>query len=319
MTQKPVVAFGDAAADVLIRLPPKTGRAALRDISPRAFPGGAMGNTAVALARLGVPVALAAAVGGDGYGRFLRRRFEECGVDVAQMVTLPERFTLVTTAIIDREGERYLAAYPPQGMASAYYPAGRLDRDWLGQAAWLHATGAPFGEGTTREAAIEAMQVAREAGVPVSFDLNLRPRSEDLPGDLVERLWQAVRLSDNVFGSGADEFTYFTGESDRVEAAHSLARSGAVVVARTGPEGCLVIQPGQAPVRVPAFPTAVVDTLGAGDVFDAGFITARLAGRDVLEAARWANAAAALSIAGEGAAEHLEREALERLLAGVRL
>ncbi|MGH3400274.1 MAG: carbohydrate kinase family protein, partial [Streptosporangiaceae bacterium] len=75
------------------------------------------------------------------------------------------------------------------------------------------------------------------------------------------------------------------------------------VVVRTGPDGCLIVPRGAAePVRVPGFPVDVVDTNGAGDTHTGVFIAALAHGADPLEAARRANAAAALSVTRPGPA-----------------
>ena len=65
------------------------------------------------------------------------------------------------------------------------------------------------------------------------------------------------------------------------------------VIARSGDHGCAVITSSGATHHVPAFKVDVVNTLGAGDICNAGFITARLDGRSIVEAARWGNAVAA--------------------------
>ena len=315
MTGPAVLIVGDVVADLLVTLPPKTGRSTLKDILPPIYPGGTVGNTAVALARFGTPVSLASAVGADGYGSFLIEELTKLGVDTRRMITLPERYTLTISVIVDRDGERYFAMYPQEGMAQAYYPPERVKPEWFSEISWLHVSGSSFWEGTTAEAILRAMQFARDARIPVSFDMNLRPLDDRLPETVAARFWQAVQLSDVVLGSATDEFTFLTGLEDAVEAAHRLVAAGPTVVARAGALGCVVYRPDAGPIRSPAFPVHVVDTLGAGDVFDAGFIIAMLAGHDLVEAARWGNAAAALSISQAGAAIDLTRAGLAQLLA----
>lgn len=314
MIHQSLLAIGDIAADLLIHLPPKLAQASLRDILPPIYPGGTIGNTAVALARFGIPVTLASAIGHDGYGDFLKESLSAIGVDTSHVISLSNRFTLTVSVVIDRDGERYLAMYPQRGMASSYYPPDQVNSSWMQNVGWLHASGAPFWEGTTVDTVIAAMHAARAGGIPISFDMNLRPLAVELPRHFVENLWQAIRLSDYIFGSGIEEFSYLTNNPDPMAASRQLAQYGATVISRWGNQGCYVLSLENSPVHIPAFSTSVVDTLGAGDVFDAGFITAMLEGYDAVEAARWGNAAAALSIARTGAALHLTRESLDRLL-----
>ncbi len=98
-------------------------------------------------------------------------------------------------------------------------------------------------------------------------------------------------------------------------AARALSDGQRLVVARLGADGALAAGPlSEGICHVPTIPTPVVDTLGAGDAFDAGFIAARLAGRDTREALRWGNATAALKITRPGARGTPSREELERML-----
>jgi sugar/nucleoside kinase (ribokinase family) len=310
-----VVIVGDVGADLLIRLPARSGTALLAAIAPVAFPGGTVGNTAVALARFGLSVAVVSAVGDDVFGRYLRDAFLAHGVQPVIQV-IPGRPTMLILAVIDHDGERYLAMYPTEGMASGYHDPEALDIDLVRRASWLHASGSSFREGTTTDTVLRAMRIARDAGVPVSFDMNLRPLDGRIPGDLRSRVLEGVELAQVVLGSAQDEFTLLSPGCDPLAAATRLVGPGRVVVGRLGAEGCMVLEPDRPALTVPAFPVTVVDTIGAGDAFDAGYILAAAEGHDALEAARWGNAAAAASLAGEGAATHLSRPGLAAVLDG---
>src|SRR5439155_22868920 len=91
------------------------------------------------------------------------------------------------------------------------------------------------------------------------------------------------------------------------------------VLVRTGPSGCLLCHPGTAPVRVPGFDVAVVDTNGAGDAHTGAFIAALASGADETTAARTANAAAALAITRRGPATAPDRDELTAFLAQHRI
>lgn len=315
MTTAKVIIIGDVAVDTMIPLPKSDlGIETIRDIRPRLSIGGTIGNTAVALARLDVDVAMVSAIGEDGYGDFLKRALVEAGIEIRHLHVVPDRFTLNVMVIIDPSGERYFAVHPADGSASLYYPPHRLDLPIIAQADWLHTCGSGFEYGSTREAVIRAMKYANQAGIPVSLDLNLRPQTDSLSEAYQDTLQQAIELSDYILGSAHDEIVFYTGIDDAVEAARALADGKRTVIARFGSQGCLVVTPSGDRFQAPAFKVRVVDTLGAGDVFDAGFIVAKLEGRSLLEAVRCGNALAALSVSYEGATQHLTREALERLL-----
>ena len=318
MMQKPVLMIGDANFDKVIRLPATdSGIDTLRDLVPKLHAGGTVGNAAIAIARLGINVTLACAVGGDGYGDFVLRALADAGVDIRHAHVVQDRFTLTVTVVIDRSGQRYFAIFPPDNPATLFYPSNKLDIDSITQARWLHACGWLAGYSPIGDVILQAMTQAGRAGIPISLDLNLRlrPGSDTLPESYREAVYRAVELSDYVLGSGTDEFTLLTGANDPIEGAMTLAAGKRTVIARFGPDGAIVVTASGDVIPVPAFKTEVVDTLGAGDVYDAGFITAMLEGKSVVEAARWGNALAAISVAHEGAAGHLTREGLETLLA----
>jgi len=97
-----------------------------------------------------------------------------------------------------------------------------------------------------------------------------------------------------------EEPCYIAGADSAEVGMSTLCDGERIVVARQGEQGAQVTTP-QGSFHAPAFPAKVVDTLGAGDAFDGGFIAARLAGKGMMEAARWGNAAAALKIGQAGA------------------
>ena len=316
MKEKPVLMIGDANLDKVIRLPAADdGMDTLRDLVPKLYAGGTIGNAATALVRLGVNVILACAVGADGYGSYVLRTLADAGVDVRHAHVVPDRFTLTVTIIIDRSGQRYFARYPIDDAASLFYPPDKLELDDIVEAGWLHSSGFVFEDGSTGEAVLQAMKLAKSANIPVSLDLNLRPQSDALPGPYLAAVQRAVEQSDYILGSATDEILLLTGINDPIKASKVLAGGKRTIIARFGPKGALVVAASGEATPVPAFKIEVVDTLGAGDVFDAGFIAAMLDGEPVIEAARWGNALAAISVTHEGAAGHLTREEMEGLLA----
>jgi sugar/nucleoside kinase (ribokinase family) len=137
---------------------------------------------------------------------------------------------------------------------------------------------------------------ALDRGVVVAFDP--ATRLVDIPGPfLAAALARADWLVCN-----AREARTLAGDADPVRAASSIAREGMSVVVRDGERGCAVATgPGSArPVE--GFPVAAVDTNGAGDVHNGVFLAELMAGADPHEAARWANAAAALAVTRPGPA-----------------
>lgn len=157
-------------------------------------------------------------------------------------------------------------------------------------------------ESPSSDAVLHGLRRARDAGVPRSLDLNLRGGLVDdaLSPPFADTLWQAVRLSTCVLGSAVDEIPYMTHTRSMDDAVRRLADDGRTVVARHGADGATLVSATERR-KAPSFPVRVVDTLGAGDAFDAGFIAARLEGLEMAEAVGWGNAVAALSTARAGA------------------
>ena len=106
---------------------------------------------------------------------------------------------------------------------------------------------------------------------------------------------QAIELSDVLMGNAEEEIMPLTGADSALAAAQYLCGGKRIVIAPTGSKGVLVATDLET-LYVPAFQTQVVDTLGAGDAFNGGFIAARLANYSLKEATRWGNAVAALKM-----------------------
>jgi sugar/nucleoside kinase (ribokinase family) len=314
VTEQPVVVLGDANVDLVIRLPDRSsGGADLTGSVPQLYGGGSAANVAVALARLGVPAAFVGAVGDDGYGRWVRDDLIREGIDTRGLRLIPDAFTPMVIAMIEASGERLNVVWPPERGADNHLRPEDIDPALIAGAAWLHTTGMCLRASPVREAVLHAMQIARAARVLVSLDLNLRLELWGWADHIRETVERAIALADVVFGSAAEEIAPVAGVTAVETAARTLCADQRIVVARLGAEGALAAAP-DGMFRAPAFPGRVVDTLGAGDAFDGGFIAARAAGCDVPEALRWGNAVAALKIGRSGARGLPSRDEVERLL-----
>jgi len=309
-----VVALGDANVDMVIHLPDHaSGGLDLAESQPQLYGGGSAANAAVGLARLGVKVTFVGTLGDDGFGRWVRDDLAGEGVDTRGLKVVGDAFTPMVIALVQPGGERLIVVWPPERGADLRLRPEDVDPNWLADADWLHTTGMCLRASPVREAVLHGMALARAAGARVSLDLNLRLELWGLDTTTRETVQRAVEMSDVVLGSGPEEIAPLAGVGDVEAAARAVSGAERVVVARLGAGGALAVAP-EGTCHVPAFPTSVVDTLGAGDAFDAGFIAACLAGCDTREALRWGNAAAALKIRLPGARGTPTREELERVL-----
>lgn len=177
----------------------------------------------------------------------------------------------------------------------------QVNEQVIQQAAWVHTTGMCLIEEPVRAAVLRGMALARAARVPVSLDLNLRLGivGGALPQEYAATLWAAIACADYIFGSARDEIALLVPERPMEEALRLLAADGRTAIARLGAGGATIVTVAGS-ATVPAFHVPIVDTLGAGDAFNAGFIAARLDGKSNWEAVRWGNAVAALKIGRQG-------------------
>ena len=147
---------------------------------------------------------------------------------------------------------------------------------YIGGARHLHVTGIPLAlSPNTREFAFRAVQVARDHGVTVSFDTNLRPVLWPSTQEMIDVTHQMVALADIVL-PGASEGQVLLGTKDPIEIGHTYLDMGAsTVIVKDGGHGATVVTREEVLHRN-VFPVRVVDTVGAGDGFAAGFISGTL-------------------------------------------
>lgn len=314
-----VLVLGDANVDLTLHVPARTPDGSRLVREPELTGGGTAANTATALARLGVPVEFAGAVGDDAFGRFVARDLEASGVGVRGLVTVDEP-TCQVIAMIEPDGERSLVVWPPDGGALVRFRPEDVDARLVIEAAWLHTTGMCLRHAPVRDAVLAAMRAARGAGVRVSIDLNLRIELWGLDAERRAAIEAAIALADVVLGQGDEELVPLAGAGrvgGAVEvAAARLAGGTRTVVARLGAGGALACAPDGSIARSPAFPVEAANPVGAGDTFNGGFVAALVEGRPLAEALRWGNAVAALRVSRPGGARALpDRAEVEALLA----
>ena len=209
-------------------------------------------------------------------------------------------------------GERLIYVWPPRGGAHSMLDV-QLATSAVEHADWVHVSGICLRVTPARDALLAAMEHARDLGIPVSLDLNLRLENWGWEAGFREVALDAVERSDIVLGSALDEITALGDDADPITAARALSVGDRVVVARLGADGAMAID-GHQVIRAPGLDVEVVDTVGAGDAFNAGFIAARLKGSELGESLRWGNAVAASTITEHGARSGPTRAELKALL-----
>ena len=269
MSPPRVVVLGDLIYDLLARTegPVAFGTDTIAPI--RAVAGGSGANAAAWLASLGVETHFVGRVGDDVLGEALASELEKAGVrpHLARDTSLGTGKVFV---LVDGAGERTMIT--DRGAGEALSP-GDLP-DGLFDGGHLHLSGYAFSGGSRRETALEALRLAREAGMSVSVD----PSSVPLLGEIgPERFLGWTRGADLCFPN-LEEGTLCGGEREPDRVAERMLDHYPAVVLKLGAAGALYAGADGERVRLPAEPAHVADTTGAGDALCAGFLASWLSG-----------------------------------------
>jgi 2-dehydro-3-deoxygluconokinase len=282
--------------EAMIMLAAETG-APLEDVETfRRSVGGAECNVAGGLAALGIPTGWISRLGADGFGRHVLRDLEGRGVEVGGVEDDPIRPTglYVKHTINGRTRMHYYRS----GSAAAAMDAGFLDRpavrNRLVGAELVHTTGITAAISTTAAELLDRLAALRDTlGFTLSVDLNWRPalwRDTD-PAPL----WRLLRAADVVL-IGADEAMVFAGTSDPAEL-RKLFGPRATIVLKSDANVALALEPNGRRTEVPALTVEVVEPVGAGDAFAAGYLAGTLQGLPMEQRLRLGHLSAAAVLA----------------------
>jgi dehydrogluconokinase len=230
---------------------------------------GAETNAAIGLSRLGLKVGWASRLGTDSMGRALLATMQAEGIDCSHVICDASQRTGFQFKGRVTDGSDPPVEYHRKGSAASHMAPADVDEDWLRSARHLHATGVFAAiSATSLQAAHKTLDVMRAAGRTVSFDTNLRPT-----------LWpstEVMRREINALAAKADWVLPGIEEGLLLTGHDKLGAAGAYYDSDTAGTG-----------YVEGFPVAeVIDTVGAGDGFAAGVVSALLEGLDVPAAVR---------------------------------
>ena len=268
--------------------------------------GGDTANFCVAAARQGASVGYITRVGSDTFGDGLRDLWQREGIDCSQVAVDQQASTGGYFVHHGPTGHQF--SYARAGSAASQLAPDDIDEEAVERAQFVHASGITQAiSATARAATLKLFKVARSAGVSTAFDGNFRARLWTA-SEAREALAEVLPLTDFFFPS-IDDATALSGNADHDEILRWAHRLGAqVVMLKLGVEGVKISQGEGADVmQMASFPVDTVDATGAGDCF-AGATIARLAMGDLLlDAVRYANAAAALTTTQWGAINAIPR------------
>jgi len=291
-----VVSIGDINVDIILRsgFPPRGKQVVVDDY--KVYGGGCATNFALACARLGVKTKLIGRIGDDYWGKSLLKKLRENGVNTADVVISKDTKTGVTYAIVDEE-ERSFISYRGGNahLSITDIPLEKIQADVVHIPSFFLLQ-------SLRPHYQKLMKHAKSGGALVSFDTGWDPFNR---WRKTKYLFDALRNA-NVFLPNLDEARMITGKlaASPKELAERLLKMGPeIVCVKLGKNGSVVADHGGTR-KIQPFTVEVIDSTGAGDVFNAAFMVGYLKTKDIVRSGIFANAAAAISITGPGWAKY---------------
>ena len=281
-----VLVLGDVNPDLILSggdLGPVSGQREALAESAVLTVGGSGAIFACAAARLGLRVVIAGVVGDDFLGRFMRTELEDRAVDTRGLVVHHGRPTGISV-VLSRPGDR--GTYTVPGTIDEL-SADAVDPTLLSSIEHLHIS-SYYLQGALRPRLHDVLARARSAGATTSLDPNWDP-AESWDGALLELLEHV-----DLFLPNATELVKIAGEDDVESAAEAIAARAGAVAVKLGIDGALALRGGEI-ARAPSITVDAIDTTGAGDAFDAGFVFGTIRGWPLARSLALANACGGLS------------------------
>ena len=269
--------------------------------------GGAVANLLVASSRLGLRTSFLGCVGDDEFGSFILRDFEQEGVDTSCVKRVKGKATGIAFYSVDEKGERQYVFYRLPGYSDPETMLRPRDikEQYIAQSKMLHFSESLLRISETRDAMFKALKIAKDNGVSVSYDPNMR---EELWGDRKEFLEmhrKALDLAD-VFLATLKETSLIVGRRTAEATPEEVLDLGPDIVVIREKSFYRVATRSQS-FGTPVFKVIALDTSGAGDAFDGGFLTGLIRGWPLERAVLLGSAVAALKVMKVGTRGGLPR------------
>lgn len=271
------------------------------------YPSGAPFIFAVQAARLGINCAAVGSVGADAFGDCLLNQLRLDGVNHESIQVLEDKTTGIAFVAYNADGSRNFVF--SLGAGGELSPEMLNPENFKGLRC-LHLMGSTLSMSPLAlETGRAALELAQKAGAAFSFDPNLRP--ELMSVEMAREAFTPFMAAADVLIPTSEELLLLTEETTLEDAIDSLMQQKPerIIVITQGAEGCTVYDK-HGTEHVDGFTVEEIDPTGAGDCFDAGFLTGWLNGNSPIDAARLANACGALAVTKQGpmaGAEKLER------------
>jgi len=259
--KKGIISLGEALID-FIPLDPD-------NITYQKSPGGAPANVAVGVARLQAKSTFIGKVGNDVLGRFLQKTLADYGVDTSSMLLTDDIRTGVVFVTLEN-GERSFDFYINPS-ADRFLREEEIDEKLFDENKILHFGSISLISEPTRSATIKAVKLAKEKGLTISYDPNLRLGLWHSEESAKEQIISMLPYAD-ILKISEEELEFITGEKDIEKGAQKLAAYEIPLLLVTlGSEGSYIFTR-EGHQHVPARKVTTVDTTGAGDAFVSGIL-----------------------------------------------
>jgi len=301
MTEIDVVGLGHILMDISIFVNNYPGVDELAEIKDLRYGGGgSAANLAVGIRRLGKRSGFIGSVGFDDFGRILLDELIKEGVDISHVKIAVNKQSCTSFIGINRHGNVIIFEY--LGAGEEVTPKD-LDPSYIASAKILHITSFRL------DTAIEAARIANEHGVLVSIDPGRKWEKHKF--DYIRKLLENA----DILILNALELSKLTRTDDESKAIKILDKYGVEhVIIKKGGQGSTAYINGEK-YEQPVFPVKVVDTTGAGDAFDAGYLYGILEKWPIEKTLRFASAVAAIKVSRKGARSIPTRQEVEEFLA----
>lgn len=257
-------------------------------------------NTAVAAQRLGSSVTYITRLGNDAFALAMQEAILKEGINLA-----PTRAARGTTGMyfvsVDADGERNFVYYRKDSAASQLGPED-INRDLIRNAKIVYSSGITMAiSDSARKAVVKAFTLAREAGVMTAFDPNYRESLWHSEEKAVDALNEILPLTDIILPSFPDDTAMIGFNRPEQVLDYFQFKGVKLIVVKLGSKGCLVGYKKQVQ-SIPAMPLKAVDTTGAGDAFNGGFLHGLAVEESLINCARLAVTTAGLKVLNRGSA-----------------
>ncbi len=277
--------------------------------------GGSSANICVALCRLGAQASIVTRVSDDSIGRYCVNQLDHYGVDRTHVRFEGGEYRN-SLAVVESRIEDHQSVIYRNGAADFQMDLEDVEGVDYGGFGALITTGTVFAAEPSRSAAFKAFDLAKEAGLPLIFDIDYRPYSWVSAEDAAQTYSRAATYCDVIVGNDV-EFGFMAGDySNGLCKARELAKSTAsIVVYKMGELGAITITP-ENEIRTGIFAVDALKPTGAGDSFMGGFIASFASGYTLEQAVLRGSACAAIVVANVGCAPAMpDNDQLSQFLA----